>query len=111
MRAYIWLLGAVVSEVIGTTILNISDGFENMAFGVAAVGMYIVSFYCVSLALTDLPVGLVYATWSALGIVALASIGVFYFDEQIDVAAIAGFVLITAGIVLLNVYSDAYSPA
>jgi Membrane transporters of cations and cationic drugs len=111
MNPYVWLAGAVVSEVIGTTILKLSDGLENTVFGITAIGMYIISFYFVSLALTELPVGLVYATWSAIGIVGLALIGIVYFNEPIDAAAVVGFVLVTAGIVLLNVYSDAYSPA
>jgi Membrane transporters of cations and cationic drugs len=65
----------------------------------------------VSEALADLPVGLVYATWSAVGILALAVIGVTVFRESVDAAGLAGFVLIVAGVVLLNVYSTAYSPA
>lgn len=111
MNAYAYLAGAILTEVIGTSALKLSNGFENAAFGGLAIGLYIASFYCVSLALTDLPVGLVYATWSAVGIVALAGIGLVFFDETIDLAAIVGFCLVIAGIVLLNVYSSAYNPA
>lgn len=111
MKAYASLAGAIAAEVLGTTALKSSDGFEHVALGVAAMGLYVVSFYFVSLALTDLPVGLVYATWSAVGIVSLAAIGVVFFGERLDLAAVAGFVLVIAGVVLLNVYSAAYSPA
>ncbi|ELZ45865.1 Quaternary ammonium compound-resistance protein qacE [Halorubrum californiense DSM 19288] len=111
MSSYIYLAGAIVTEVIGTTVLKLSDGFENVAFALSAVGLYILSFYFVSLALTELPVGLVYATWSAFGILLLAVIGIVFFDEAIDIAAIIGFALVLAGIFLLNVYSEAYQPA
>lgn len=111
MKAYASLAGAIVAEVLGTTALKSSDGFEHVVLGVAAMGLYVVSFYFVSLALTELPVGLVYATWSAVGIVSLAAIGVAFFGESLDLAAVAGFVLVIAGVILLNVYSAAYSPA
>lgn len=111
MKEYVFLAGAILTEVVGTSVLKLSDGFENAAFGVIAIGLYVVSFYFVSLTLTELPVGLVYATWSAVGIVGLAGIGIVFFDETVDVAAIAGFVLVIAGVVLLNVYSTAYNPA
>lgn len=110
MRAYVYLAGAICTEVIGTSALKLSDGFEHAALGGLAIGLYVVSFYCVSLALTEMPVGLVYATWSAVGIVSLALIGVVFFDEPIDLAGLAGFALVIAGVVLLNVYSSAYSP-
>lgn len=111
MRAYVYLTGAILTEVIGTTALKSSNGFEHALVGTAAIACYVVSFYFVSLALTDLPVGLVYATWSAVGIVGLAAIGIVWFDESVDLAAIVGFALVIGGVVLLNVYSDAYAPA
>lgn len=111
MNAYAYLVGAIATEVVGTTALKLSNGFEHVALGAVAIGLYVVSFYFVSLALVDLPVGLVYATWSAIGIVGLAAIGVVFFDESIDVPAVAGFVLVIAGVFLLNVYSSAYNPA
>ncbi|ERG89681.1 MAG: putative cation membrane transporter [halophilic archaeon J07HX5] len=111
MQSYLALVGAILAEVTGTTLLKLSDGFDNAAFGVGAMALYLIAFYFVSEALADLPVGLVYATWSAVGILALAVIGVTVFRESVDAAGLAGFVLIVAGVVLLNVYSTAYSPA
>ncbi|MES3161623.1 MAG: multidrug efflux SMR transporter [Halorubrum sp.] len=111
MRTYLYLAGAILTEVVGTTALKLSNGFESVVFGAAAIVLYVGSFYLVSLALVDLPVGLVYATWSAVGIVGLAAIGIVFFDETVDAAAVLGFVLVLAGIVLLNVYSEAYTPA
>ncbi|MCW8172273.1 QacE family quaternary ammonium compound efflux SMR transporter [Natrialba swarupiae] len=109
MKEYTYLAGAIVTEVIGTSALKLSNGFEHAALGGLAIALYVVSFYFVSQALTFLPVGLVYATWSAVGIVGLAAIGIV-FDETVDLAAVVGFVLVIAGVVLLNVYSSAYNP-
>lgn len=110
MRAYAYLTGAILTEVLGTTALKSSNGFEHATLGGVAMALYLVSVYLVSLALVELPVGLVYATWSAVGIVGLAAIGAVYFGEPLDAEAVAGFVLIVAGVILLTVYSAAYSP-
>lgn len=110
MRAYMLLGGAILTEILGTSLLKVSDGFSNMIPGILAITAYIASFYFISLTLTEFPVGLVYATWSAVGIVGLALVGVVFFDETIDLVGIMGFLLVIGGIALLNVYSDAYSP-
>lgn len=110
MRPYVWLAAAIVTEVVGTTSLKLSNGFDHVAFGVGAVTLYVVSFFCVSMALTEMSVGLVYATWSAVGIVSLAGIGIVFFDEPIDLAAVLGFTFVISGVILLNVFSGAYRP-
>jgi len=64
-----------------------------------------VAFYFLSLALEDLPVGVVYGTWAALGIVAIAAIGAIVFDEPVDTAGIVDICLIIAGVYCLNLVS------
>lgn len=111
MREYIYLAVAIMAEVTGTTALKFSDGFAALVpTGVVVVG-YISSFYFLSLTLQELPIGLVYATWSAVGIVGAVAIGMVLFDESIDMAGIVGIVLIIAGVAVLNIVSEAYSPA
>jgi small multidrug resistance pump len=101
------LLGmAIVSEVLGTTALKLSEGFSRPLPSVGVLLGYGAAFYLVSLALEDLPVGLVYGTWAALGIVGIAAIGVVVFDEQLDAAALVGIGLILAGVYCVNVVSD-----
>ncbi|MFC4553243.1 MULTISPECIES: DMT family transporter [Halorussus] len=111
MREYLYLAGAIAAEVSGTAALKFSDGFTNVVPSLVVVVGYVGSFYLLSLTLQELPIGLVYATWSAVGIVAAALIGVLLFDETVDVAGLVGMALIVAGVVVLNVLSDAYAPA
>lgn len=110
MREYIYLAGAIVAEVTGTTALKFSDEFSAIIPTVVVVVGYISSFYFLSLTLQKLPIGLVYATWSAVGIIGAAGVGLVLFDETIDIAAIVGIVLIIAGVAVLNLVSEAYSP-
>jgi small multidrug resistance pump len=111
MRPYLVLALAIVSEVAGTTALKLSDGFANLVPSVGVVVGYLASFYFLGLVLEELPVGLVYATWAAVGIVGTVGVGLVVFDESLDLAAVAGLALVIAGVVVLNVFSRAYSPA
>lgn len=110
MNPFLALALAIAAELVGTTALKLADGFANLLpTGVTVVG-YVASFYFLGLALPELPIGQVYATWAAVGIVGTAVIGVLFFGESPDLAAVAGFALVIGGVVLLTVYSGAYTP-
>jgi small multidrug resistance pump len=111
MREYLYLGAAIAAEVTGTTALKFSDGFENLLPTLVVVVGYVGSFYLLSLTLQELPIGLVYATWSAVGIVAAALVGVAFFEESIDLAGVVGMALIVGGVLVLNLLSESYSPA
>jgi small multidrug resistance pump len=105
MNPYALLGVAIVSELLGTTALKLSNGFSRPLPSLGVVVGYGVAFYLVSLTLEDLPVGVVYGTWAALGIVGVAMIGTVVFGEQIDLAGATGILLIVAGVYLVNVVS------
>ncbi|KZX73694.1 multidrug transporter [Oleiphilus sp. HI0009] len=104
--AYLYLLIAIVSEVIGTSALKASEGFAKLGPSVLVVLGFSVAFYCLSLVLRSIPMGVAYAIWSGLGIVLISIVGFIIFDQKIDVAAIVGIVLIISGIVVMNVFSS-----
>ena len=105
MNPYVVLGTAILAEVIGTTSLKLSQGFSRPLPSLGVLVGYGAAFYFLSLALEDLPVGVVYGTWAALGIVAIAAIGVVAFDEPVDIAGIVGIGLIIVGVYCLNVVS------
>jgi small multidrug resistance pump len=106
MNPYVVLGTAILAEVIGTTSLKLSQGFSRPLPSLGVLVGYGAAFYLLSLALEDLPVGVVYGTWAALGIVAIAAIGVVAFDEPVDLAGIVGIGLIIVGVYCLNVVSE-----
>ncbi|WP_115862507.1 DMT family transporter [Halorussus litoreus] len=106
MNPYVALGAAICSELVGTTALKLSEGFSRPLPSLGVLVGYGVAFYLVSLTLEDLPVGIVYGTWAALGIVGVAAIGVVVFDERLDAVGVVGIALIVAGVYLLNVVSD-----
>ncbi|WP_135303296.1 DMT family transporter [Haloarcula amylovorans] len=106
MNPYVLLAAAILSELFGTTALKLSEGFSRPLPSVGVLVGYGVAFYLVSLTLEDLPLGVVYGTWAALGIVGVATIGVVVFDEQLDVPGVVGIILVVAGVYFLNVLSE-----
>jgi small multidrug resistance pump len=103
---YIWLFFAVLTETLGTTARQASQQFTRFWPAVAVIVFYAISFYCMSFALRAMPVGIVYAIWSGLGIVLIASIGYVLFGQKLDLAAVLGLAMIIGGIVVIHLFSS-----
>jgi small multidrug resistance pump len=104
---WIYLGIAIVAEVIGTSALKSAEGFTRLMPSIVVVISYCISFYLLSLTLRSIPVGVVYAVWSGVGIVLLALIGAFFFKQTLDTPAIIGVGLILAGVLVINLFSHA----
>ncbi len=107
MINYVYLLVAIVAEVIGTSALKASDGFTNTGASTVVVIGYGVAFYFLSLTLQTVPVGTAYALWSGVGVALITLIGWMVFGQKLDGAGLLGIGLIVAGVVVINVFSDA----
>lgn len=105
MKHYLFLLMAIVFEIVATSSLKMSEQFTKLIPSIITIVCYIAAFYCLSLTLKTLPVGIAYALWSAIGIVFITIIGIFAFKQIPDLPAIIGLVLIIAGVVIINVWS------
>ena len=105
--AWVFLVLAIVAEVIGTSFLRASAGFTKPLPSVMVVLGYGAAFYFLSLTLTAIPIGIAYAVWSGVGVTLIASIGWLFLGQKLDAAAIAGMGLIVAGVVVLNLFSKA----
>lgn len=104
--AYIYLLVAIVAEVLGTVALKSSQEFTRFWPSVAVVVGYVVAFYMLTLVLRTIPVGIAYAFWAGLGIVLVTLIGVVVFKERLDLPAIVGLAMIIGGVVVIQVFSN-----
>ncbi|MDZ4162545.1 MAG: SMR family transporter [Burkholderiales bacterium] len=107
MNAWLLLGLAIVAEVVGTSALKASEGFTRLGPSVVVVLGYAVAFYCLSLVLKTLPVGITYAIWSGLGIVLITLVAYVLYGQKIDLPGLFGMGLILAGVVVLNVFSKA----
>ncbi|MBB6578383.1 small multidrug resistance pump [Comamonas odontotermitis] len=105
--SWVYLLTAIVAEVIATSALKASDGFSRLWPSVITVAGYMVAFYCLSLTLRTIPVGIAYAIWSGLGVVLITIAAWVLFGQKLDLPALIGMGLIVAGVVVMNVFSKA----
>ena len=103
--AYITLAVAILAEVIATSALKASDGLTRLGPTALVVTCYSLSFYCLSLSLRALPLGVAYAIWSGVGVVLIAAIGWSLFGQRLDLPAMIGIALIVAGVLVIRIFS------
>ncbi|KQO05123.1 DMT family transporter [Sphingomonas sp. Leaf242] len=106
---YLMLAIAIVSEVCATTAMKQSNGFTRMPWTVVTVIGYGIAFYCLSLTLRTIPTGIAYAIWSGAGIVLISAAAWAFQGQKLDAAAVFGMGLIIAGVIVMNVFSNASS--
>ena len=105
MQAYMALGLAIVAEVIATSALKASEGFTRPGPSAIVVLGYGLAFYCLSLTLKTVPVGVAYAVWSGLGVVLITVAGYVLYRQRIDAAALIGMALIVAGVAVIQLFS------
>jgi small multidrug resistance pump len=105
MNAWLTLGLAILAEVIATSALKASDGFSHLWPSVVVIVGYGIAFFCLSLTLRQMPLGIAYAVWSGAGTALIALIGVAVYRQKLDLPAIIGIALIVAGVLVLNLFS------
>lgn len=99
---WLYLSVAIVCEVIATSALKSSDGFTRLTPSLLVVAGYVAAFYCLSLTLRSMPVGIVYAIWSGAGIVLISLAGWLAFGQTLSALALLGMGLITVGVIIVS---------
>jgi small multidrug resistance pump len=107
VSGYAWLAGAIVTEILSTSLLKVSDGFSKLLPGIGAIALVALSFYCLSQAQKTIPLGIGYAIWSGVGILAITAIGWVGFRQKLDLPAMVGMALILAGVLVIRLMSKA----
>ncbi|ATN00311.1 MULTISPECIES: SMR family transporter [Proteus] len=109
MNGLTYLMLAIISEVIATTMLKASDGFSRLYPSIVVVIGYCLSFWALSQVVRVMPLGIAYAIWSGLGIVLVSVAAVFLYQQKLDLPAIVGMALIIAGVLVINLLSKSAS--
>ena len=105
MKTALILFFAILSEVIATTALKLSEGFTKLIPSIVVVIGYGLSFYLLSISLKVIPIGLAYAIWSGVGIVLTVIAGIIIWRESLDWARVLGIIFIILGILIINIFS------
>lgn len=104
--AYLYLAIAIVSEVVGTSALKASQEFTKLGPSLIVLVGYGLAFYFLTLTLRTMPVGIAYALWAGVGIVLICLASWVLYGQTLDWPALLGIVLITAGVILINGFSN-----
>ena len=102
MSGWYYLLGAIALEVAGPFLLKLSNGFEKWHWGTLSILCYSACFWVLAPALKVIPVGVAYAIWAGVGIVAAAVIGLFAFNEKLGALQLLFIGLVLAGAIGLR---------
>jgi small multidrug resistance pump len=102
---YVYLFAAIMSEVVATSALKAAEGFSRFWPSVIVIVGYGLAFYCLSLTVRTVPIGIAYAIWSGVGIVLISLVGLLLYRQSLDLPAVIGMALILAGVLIINVFS------
>ena len=104
--SYIFLAFAIVLEVTGTSFVKDTSGFTKWITSLICLVTICMAYFLMSHVMNFVPVGITYATWSGLGIVAITIIGVFKYNQIPNTPTIAGLILIIIGVIIVNTMND-----
>ena len=101
---YIYLILAIITGIASNGFLKTTEGFTKLTPTIFCVTSIVICLFCISKAMTIIPVGFTYATYGAMTITAVTLFGVFKYNQTPNVYGTVGLILIIAGVILLNVF-------
>lgn len=105
MKSYLYLAIAIMAEVTATSTLKLTEEFTKPVPSFIVIIAFGISLYFMTLTLRTLPVGIMYAFWSGLGIILVTLSGILIYKQVPDWPVIIGMVLIISGVVTISLYS------
>lgn len=85
--SWTYLAVAGLFEVVWAVLLKSTEGFTRPLESALTIAAMIASFWFLSIALRDLPIGTAYAVWTGIGVVGTALVGLLLLGEPRDPSA------------------------
>ena len=104
--AYIFLVLAIGFEIIATSFLKDTNGFTNLYPSLIVIIALCICLFLMSHTMQFIQVGIVYATWAGLGIVAIAVVAVIKYNQIPNIPTIIGLSLIVIGVIIVHLMND-----
>jgi small multidrug resistance pump len=100
---WLFLAGAILSEVAATTALKLSEGFTRLVPSIVVVVGYLAAFALLSQTLArGMGIGVAYGVWAAAGVALVATVGAVFLGESLTWVQIGGIGLVIAGVLALE---------
>ena len=105
LSGYICLFLAIITGIASNGFLKTTEGFTKLGPTIFCVANMFVCIFCLSKAMSVIPVGFTYATYGALTITAVTLFGIFKYQQTPNLYGTLGLILIIFGVVLLNIFA------
>ena len=106
MLTYFYLIVAILLEVAGTMVLPVTNSFSKPIPTTIMALCDLGALFLLTVVVKTLPIAVVYATWSGLGVFSVAILGYFVFGQGLPWPVILGLFLIVSGVVLVNSFVE-----
>ena len=106
LTAYIILIIAVILGTASNSFAKIADGFTLLIPSIITAITIVACMYALSLVMKSIPVGITYASFAGLCIVATSVVGVIKFQQIPNFYTLIGLILIISGVVLVNLLGN-----
>ena len=98
------LFAAIAFEVLGTMLLPASNNFTKPIHTSVLMVSYCIPFYLLSILSQKLPLSILYAAWSGIGVFSIALFSYFFYKQALNWQTIGGLFLIVVGVTIVNIY-------
>ena len=102
LSGYIYLLLGIILGITSNGFLKSTNGFTNLGPTIFCAISIVACIFCLSKAMSVIPVGFTYATYGALTITAVTLFGIFKYQQTPNIYGILGIGFIVVGVILLN---------
>ena len=100
--AYIVLIFAVILGTAANGFAKSADGFTSLIPSLLTAITIVGCMFTLSIVMKTIPVGITYASFAGLCIIATTIIGIFKFNQMPDLYTIIGLALIISGVIIVN---------
>ena len=104
LSGYIFLILATITGITSNSFLKTTEGFTKLGPTLFCIANMTVCIFCLSKAMSVIPVGWVYASYGAIRITAVTIFGILKYNQSPNIYGTLGLILIIAGVILLNIF-------
>lgn len=106
--SWVYMAGAILFEVSGTTCMKLSEGFHHIIPSILMIPLYMLCFGCLTLAIRKIDVSVAYAVWAGIGTTLITMVGILWFKDPATPLKMVAIGLIIIGVVGLNLQTDSH---
>ena len=99
---YLFLAIAISFGIVSNSFAKISDGFTKLTPSILCIFFMCITMFSISKAMSALPVGFAYSTYSGLTVTGVVLFAILKFNQIPNIYGIIGIILIIIGVVMVN---------